>query len=109
MDEAQGGNAGTTTGEPVEQLRSFQRAGIPIWLPLVTWASDAGSGLQFTVVNFVCVMLDPIGNAAADWTGTVLDPASDEGKDCSKGVGLPTGGQPPAEGLDPVYNYRLTR
>jgi hypothetical protein len=36
------------------------------------WASDAGSGLAFTIIAFVCVKLDPINtSASSDWTGVL--------------------------------------
>ncbi len=99
----QGGNAFGT--DLAEELTKYQQAGIPIWLPVVTRASDQSNQLQFTVVNFVCVLLDPIDpTGSADWTGVIQNPRS---AGCAKGVGLPTGGQDPAPTLQPVYNYRL--
>jgi Flp pilus assembly protein TadG len=99
----QGGNAFGT--DLAEELTKYQQAGIPIWLPVVTRASDQSNQLQFTVVNFVCVLLDPIDpTGSADWTGVIQNPRS---AGCAKGVGLPTGGQNPAPTLQPVYNYRL--
>jgi Flp pilus assembly protein TadG len=103
---SQGGNA--MSSEPVDELVRFQQAGIPIWLPVITKADDKSQSLHFTVVNFVCVLLDPIDTqGSADWSGVIQDPRKNA--DCAKGIGLPTGGQNPGANLEPVYTYRLTR
>ena len=69
---SQGGNA--VGSQPVAALVAHQRAGVPIILPVVGYASDSGGGgeLRFTIIGFVCVRLDPIDTGgSADWTGVV--------------------------------------
>ena len=100
----QGGNAFGT--DPAEEMARFQRAGVPVWLPLIDRADDDGSDLQFRIVNFVCVLLDPIDNSgASDWTGVILNPQVDSR--CNKGGGLRRGGEDPAPNLMPVFTYAL--
>jgi Flp pilus assembly protein TadG len=103
----QGGTSFGTQAEPIADLMKYQTSGTPVWLPYVFTATDQTSGLQFTVVDFVCVKLDVISQqGSADWGGWVQDPKSDG---CSKGIGLPSGGKNPPTGLPPVYNFRLVQ
>jgi Flp pilus assembly protein TadG len=102
----QGGNSFGT--EPVDDLVKAQRAGNPVWLPVVTWADDFTNNLHFTIVHFVCVELDAIDTSgSADWTGTVLDPASDVR--CRKAAGLREGGDLPPNPITPQYTFVLTK
>jgi Flp pilus assembly protein TadG len=98
----QGGNAIGT--EPLDELIASQKAGTPVWLPMVTYADDSGTDLHFTIPNFACVLLDPIDTSgSADWTGVVQDPASAA---CKKSAGLITGPGTPST-VNPVYTTKL--
>lgn len=100
----QGGNAFGT--DPADELVKFQKAGTPVWLPVVTWASDAGSGLEFIIANFACVLLDEIDQSgSSDWTGTVLDPTDAR---CKKSWAYITG---PGEASStmPVYTVKMVQ
>ncbi|MFN8557785.1 MAG: TadE/TadG family type IV pilus assembly protein [Dehalococcoidia bacterium] len=102
----QGGNAFGT--DAADELDRAQKSGTPVWLPIITYADDDGTTLNFRVVNFACVLLDPIDfSGSSDWTGTVLDPDND-GR-CARGGGLRNGGQPPPNNLMPLYSFSLTQ
>lgn len=96
----QGGNA--IGNEPVAELLAFQKAGTPIWLPMVSYAEDSSKDLFFKIPGFVCVKLDPFDTAgSADWTAVVLDPTKASG--CSKSFGLTSG-----PGVAPTYMPQFT-
>ena len=66
----QGGNAMGT--QDLARLESYQQSGTPVILPVINLGEDAsGKGMQLRIVAFVCVKLDPIGNASSDWTGKI--------------------------------------
>jgi Flp pilus assembly protein TadG len=67
---SQGGNAVGTADEEA-RMRAYQAAGIPIVLPVVgTARNDSGTGMYFTIIAWVCVQVDPMGNSSSsDWTG----------------------------------------
>jgi len=94
-----GGNA--IGQEPTAMLDAHIASGKPIIVPVVQQASCAGGcgNIQFKIVAWVALKITSRGNAASDWTGTVVN--------WSTPSGSTTGGTPPPPSFPSVRTITL--
>jgi hypothetical protein len=73
---ASGGNS--TGNEPTAALDAHVASGVPIVVPVISAAQCTGNcgNLQFKIVGWIALKLNPRGTPATTWSGTVVSYAS---------------------------------
>jgi Flp pilus assembly protein TadG len=94
-------NGGNATGQqPTAALDAHVASGKPVIIPVITAATCTGGcgTIQFKIVAWVALKLNPRGNPSQPWTGTVVDWSVPDGE---------TGGNEPPTGFPAVYIARF--